>query len=223
MQLSSRNIQRSNILHSRREIYAFSCDETCIVFDVIESEVNLGKQQLLLILPNDIYIYYKKFGSAKLVETSYREVFDSIRRVMKGNAPQQLPAPQQSGDQQQQGANPNQNQQGQRNTAQQGESPKQDQQGQQTMNNSQNGNVNNQGVLFKQQVQIVPVQNDQFRYLHRKGGEKMVGVSRYLVAKMSYDSLFLLRDITIVGHRLDFGGRLAAKIENLLIDNIEAG
>jgi hypothetical protein len=51
----------------------------------------------------------------------------------------------------------------------------------------------------------------------------MVGVSRYLVAKMPYDSLFLLRDITIVGHRLDFGGRLAAKIENLLIDNIEAG
>ncbi|KAA6358816.1 MAG: hypothetical protein EZS28_045657, partial [Streblomastix strix] len=73
------------------------------------------------------------------------------------------------------------------------------------------------------EAQIVPVQNDQERYLFRKGGEKMVGVSRYLVAKMPYDSLFLLRDITIVGHRLDFGGRLAAQIENLLIDNIEAG
>ncbi|KAA6395273.1 MAG: hypothetical protein EZS28_009201 [Streblomastix strix] len=72
-------------------------------------------------------------------------------------------------------------------------------------------------------MQIVPIQNDQFRYLHRKGGDMMVGVSRYLVVKMPYDSLFLLRDITIVGYRLDFWGRLAAKIENLLIDNIEAG
>ncbi|KAA6353398.1 MAG: hypothetical protein EZS28_051076, partial [Streblomastix strix] len=114
---------------------------------------------------------------------------------MKGNTAEQLPVRQQSGDQQQQGANRNQNQQGQPNAAQQGESPKQDQQ----------------------------VQNDQFRYLYRKGGDMMVCVSRYLDAKMPYDSLFLLRDITIVGHRLDFGGRLAAKIENLLIDNIEAG
>ncbi|KAA6384579.1 MAG: hypothetical protein EZS28_019894 [Streblomastix strix] len=114
---------------------------------------------------------------------------------MKGNAAEQLPVRRQCGNEQQQFGYPNLIQQGQRNTAQQGESPKQDQQ----------------------------IQNDQFRYLYRKGGEKMVCVSRYLDAKMPYDSFFLLRDITIVGHRLYFGGRLAAKIENLLIDNIEAG
>ncbi|KAA6371657.1 MAG: hypothetical protein EZS28_032814 [Streblomastix strix] len=143
---------------------------------------------------------------------------------MKGNAAEQLPARQQCGDKQEQHlGNPNQIQQGQRNRAQQGEAPKQGQQGQQTMHISQSGNVNNQEVLLKQQIQIVPVQNDQFRYLYRKGGEKMVCVSRYLDAKIPYDYLFLHRDITIVGHRLDFGGRLAAKIENLLIDNIEAG
>ncbi|KAA6382653.1 MAG: putative Cytoplasmic FMR1-interacting protein 2, partial [Streblomastix strix] len=115
------------------------------LFDEIESEAKLGMKQMLYILSNNIYSYYKKLASAKLVETSYREVFDSNPRVVKGNGPQQIPAPQQGGDQQQQGGNENRNKQGYPNTTQQGE------------------------------AQIVPVQNDQERYLFRKGGEKMVG------------------------------------------------
>ncbi|KAA6370728.1 MAG: hypothetical protein EZS28_033745 [Streblomastix strix] len=66
------------------------------LFDKIESEAKLGMQQVLFILRNNIYSYYKKLASAKLVETSYREVFDSIPRVVKGNAEEQLPARQQS-------------------------------------------------------------------------------------------------------------------------------